>query len=519
MTTAIQNVVFAIPNRFEKWQLSVLKKCIQCEEIEVKAVISCHRPRKIYFNLIKKTHITLDKIFYKRHQEANQVICFDGLMDKSSPASFLHKTAFSEEGLIQELKNLEPSDGTLLIDFTHSVAIESALKELPSLTLIRLEFGNSSPKTSDLVGYNEIVKHDSEIEVFVTESNSSSKNKIRSKACYKLFPASLSKTRNYLLWRSVGLLFDTIPRSSLATNGMYKSSRPASIFSIFGYAFEIARLAWKKKFLTSHWSLALERTDILPDSMANYAELEQPMDRFWADPFIIRDGSKVHVFLEELEYSKAKGDLAHFIVEKDGRIGPCQKILEKDYHLSYPFIFKVNETYFMVPETSENKTIDLYRCESFPEKWVFQKTLMKDVVAADTTLFFHDSKWWMFTTMDTGSRGSNDDELFLFYADSHDSHVWTPHPLNPIIRDVRCARPAGKIFIDPRNRIIRPSQDCSAYYGRGLNLNEIVTLSTTEFEERRLKRIDAADHPIADGIHTYNNDVGISIIDQFRWTR
>ena len=36
------------------------------------------------------------------------------------------------------------------------------------------------------------------------------------------------------------------------------------------------------------------------------------------------------------------------------------KILEEDFHLSFPFIFKFNDTFYMCPETREKKDIRLY---------------------------------------------------------------------------------------------------------------------------------------------------------------
>ena len=53
------------------------------------------------------------------------------------------------------------------------------------------------------------------------------------------------------------------------------------------------------------------------------------------------------------------------------------------------------------------------------------------------------------------------------------TNKWTPHPENPIVTDIRTARPGGKIFIQD-GKIYRPSQDCSIRYGRALNMNQII---------------------------------------------
>lgn len=519
METVLRNIAFLTNDRLEKWQYSVIEYLSgksNKKDIKILECAFCEKPK---IDLITRTHLNLDRLLYKNYQDATGCVTKDfGKANENLPKR-THQRITSTAQFSMAIEFLVSDGVEHIVDFTNSDLIQTDINRFSGLTLWQLIFGHAYPKCSALVGYEEIIHHDTEINVFVVRSTAETKYRIQRQACYKLFPASLSKTRNYLLWRAANLLSDSIA-NSLETNSqsIEPRTRP-TISKLPSYCLGMLKLAWRKKFMKAHWTLGFSKTDILPDSMAPFRELEQPDDRFWADPFIVRQGDRIHVFIEELEYSKGKGDLAHFTIEKDGTPSKCVKILEKDYHLSYPFVFEVENTFYMIPETSENRTIDLYRCEAFPEKWVFEKTLMRDIVAADTTLFYHDSRWWMFTTLDNGLRGSNDDELFLYYADTHNSDTWTPHPMNPIIRDVRSARPAGKVFIDRRKRIIRPSQDCSAFYGRGLNLNEIEILSTTEYRERRINRIDATDHDSSDGVHTYNSDSSVSIIDQFRWTR
>ena len=54
--------------------------------------------------------------------------------------------------------------------------------------------------------------------------------------------------------------------------------------------------------------------------------------------------------------------------------------------------------------------------------------------------------------------------------------------MNPIVSDVRRARPAGRV-LSRDGELIRPSQDCSGRYGRAVAFNRIVRLTPTEFGE------------------------------------
>ena len=48
-------------------------------------------------------------------------------------------------------------------------------------------------------------------------------------------------------------------------------------------------------------------------------------------------------------------------------------VLEEDFHLSFPFVFKDGDDIYMVPESSKNSDIRLYKSVDFPLKWKFEK--------------------------------------------------------------------------------------------------------------------------------------------------
>jgi hypothetical protein len=137
---------------------------------------------------------------------------------------------------------------------------------------------------------------------------------------------------------------------------------------------------------------------------------------------------------------------------------------------------------------------------------------MGDVLAYDATLLEHDGLWWMFANVKQHVGASSWDELCLFYADSPISTNWQPHPMNPIVSDVRCARPAGRTFVED-GRLIRPSQDSSYCYGYGLNFMEITSLTTESYAEREIEKVRPDWGRSIHGIHTFNSDGEVTIID------
>jgi hypothetical protein len=162
----------------------------------------------------------------------------------------------------------------------------------------------------------------------------------------------------------------------------------------------------------------------------------------------------------------------------------------------------------MMPETSSNKTIEVYRCVDFPRRWEPHKVLM-EATAVDATLFHDGDVWWLFAGMREHEGAFSSDELFLFHADSPLSDKWTPHPLNPVVSDIRSARPAGRLFRH-KNSIYRPSQ---YLYGSGLKLNRITSLTPTEYAEEEVSSLTAAWDDSITALHTFSHEHRLTMID------
>jgi hypothetical protein len=106
-----------------------------------------------------------------------------------------------------------------------------------------------------------------------------------------------------------------------------------------------------------------------------------------------------------------------------------------------------------------------------------------------------------------------DDELHLFHADDLLGD-WRPHPRNPIKSDVRCARPAGRLYREGE-ALIRPAQIGVPLYGSGISLNRVLRLSLQDYAEEEVGRIvpQAGDRVL--GLHTLNRAGELSVIDAF----
>lgn len=260
------------------------------------------------------------------------------------------------------------------------------------------------------------------------------------------------------------------------------------------------------------WILLYCRGATMATNLRRFQKLIPPRDRFWADPFVIRRGDSHYIFLEELPFATNKGHISVIRLHRDGRADPPIKVLERPFHLSYPFLFETEGKLYMIPDTLANRTIELYECVEFPLRWEHRANLMENVDAVDVTLLRREGKWWLFCAMIEHPGAATEDELFLFYADDLFSGRWTAHARNPIVSDVRRARPAGQLF-ELNGELFRPSQNSARYYGYGFNINKVVTLSATAYAETLVTAVKPEWDPRIRGTHTYNFADGLTVID------
>lgn len=247
-------------------------------------------------------------------------------------------------------------------------------------------------------------------------------------------------------------------------------------------------------------------------SMWRYKPIIPPKDRFWADPHIVFKDEEYHVFIEELPYSTGKGHISVMQIKTDGTWTEPVKVINKPYHLSYPFVFEYQDELYMIPESMANETVELYKCQEFPHQWEFCMNLMEGVKAADATVLYRDGKWWLFANMVEVEGAPISDELFLYSSDELLSTDWKRHPASPVVSDVKSARPAGRIF-EQNGKLYRPSQNCSHRYGYGFNLCEIKILNDDDYKEEIVTSVKPDWEPDVLATHTFSHEGKLSMID------
>jgi hypothetical protein len=346
---------------------------------------------------------------------------------------------------------------------------------------------------------------------------------------------SVKANRNNLYWKSsefvIRKLRDVAQGSPLCppenqlyrpySNRLFRMPTNGEMFSrLSRLGTKYAASKFRHAFNNEQWALAYRFRSGPCDSnntLYRFKNLIPPQGRFWADPCAIKAGDRYFVFIEDYVYETARGHISVMELDRKGVLNGPTKVLQRDYHLSYPFVFEWDNDYYMIPESASNGTVELYRSTSFPFEWHFEKVLLTGMRAKDATLADVNGTWWMFVSI---AEHSIPDELYLFSAASP-LGPWTPHPRNPVKSDVRGSRPAGKLF-DWNGNLYRTAQDSSGRYGYAISINRITQLDHEGFREEQVSNILPNWNKKLVGTHTISIAGDLTVVDclvkRSRWS-
>jgi hypothetical protein len=226
------------------------------------------------------------------------------------------------------------------------------------------------------------------------------------------------------------------------------------------------------------------------------ADIKGVHAEFIADPFIIRHDSKYFMFFEVLDKSSGKGIIG-LATSWDGEKWGYEKIvLKEEYHLSYPYVFKANNFFYMIPESCEANRVLLYKAKNFPYDWEISHEMIKGKYV-DSSIFHYKNKWWMFAGKSA--------KLHLFFSDKLDGY-WKEHPKSPLItNNINITRPGGRVIVE-NNEIYRYTQDGQPTYGSAVRVFKIKQLSEKEYSEEEVNLILCGTNSDTDwrkdGMHT-----------------
>lgn len=171
--------------------------------------------------------------------------------------------------------------------------------------------------------------------------------------------------------------------------------------------------------------------------------------RFVADPFVVRDDGRYHLFFEvkrrgrrrvpAVWHRPPRFDVGHATSPDgvawtyDGVVLPAAQAEH-----TYPYVFRHDGAWLMTPSPA-GRTPDefrVYRARAFPRDWRLVDRALTGEVRIDPTPFRFDGTWFL-PYQEAGSF-----DVCLRYADSLVGGDWTEHPASPLFEpggnDVAC---------------------------------------------------------------------------------
>lgn len=216
--------------------------------------------------------------------------------------------------------------------------------------------------------------------------------------------------------------------------------------------------------------------------------LDSPPDHYWADPFLIENDGKTYLFFEDYDYEKGKIAVCE-IVEEDGKIS-CKDprvILNEVYHMSFPSVIKVDNSFYMTPERCIAGCLYVYKAERFPDVWS-QHALVASGRFDDPIIRRIEGGFEIWTTQEN--------KLVVFRSGVLHSDKWE------VVRreDKPFMRSAGHFLSEN----VRPTQDCVPTYGRAIKIL---------LGDNPTRSVEPTWYPNLTGTHTLNVSSKYVVVD------
>lgn len=242
-------------------------------------------------------------------------------------------------------------------------------------------------------------------------------------------------------------------------------------------------------------------------------------DYWYADPILIAVHDTDYLFAECFDMRTQKGMIGCAKFDRHGQLSDFEPVIEEPYHLSFPMVFEWAGKWYMIPESSDNRSINLYCCQGDMFCWrkirefPTTKPLVDTVVLScneDTVELLSSAihsedplkyQWQKLILRKTGDDFALEEVGFVDGCESY----------------TRGNRMAGKIA-DVNGKVILPTQESTATdYGINLYLNDFSDKDLRKLSGKKLTVNDLSIDALASkemiGVHSYAISEQYEVVD------
>lgn len=516
---SITHIIIQANTKSERWQLN--QALYSLGRVSVADLIN----QAGWVILQKIDSLTLkSKKHYKKHYRTFDLSDLNLHQIKTHPT--VSDNGFSylyEKGDIDEIKK---SNADILINCSHNI-IKDEIFNAAKLGVISCYHADNSIIRGGPPGFWEVYNREASTGFIIQKLNKSPgteqvlfKGSVPTKYSYSLNQAALYQKSIFFLKRLLEEIAEkrSFP-AALPVRPYYNQrySRPNILVQLRYFLRLMSTIFVNKlrKFVLKkdlRWSVAFqEGRDWKSIVMCRANIIPNPPNHFLADPFVIKVGERVCCFVEDYNYEIQRGCISTYELKGDEQTRIGEVIIEP-FHMSFPYLFKFKDKLYMCPETCENRDIRIYECVEFPTQWRFVMSIMTDVAAVDSMIFFRDGSWWLMTNIDSANIGDYCSELHIFSSCTPLTKQWTPHSKNPVLFDSRFARNGGLLRNKKDFYRVYQTQGFDMY-GKSSGIKRIVSLSQDDYIEKEFASIEPNFFSGIEGTHHFYHNDGFVVFD------
>uniref|UniRef100_A0A453H355 Glucosamine inositolphosphorylceramide transferase 1 n=7 Tax=Aegilops tauschii subsp. strangulata TaxID=200361 RepID=A0A453H355_AEGTS len=236
-----------------------------------------------------------------------------------------------------------------------------------------------------------------------------------------------------------------------------------------------------------HWGISADAGAAWPVAnpavtCADVAQSGSPSS-FVASPFLFLQGGGIYMFFETKNPVTSQGDIAAAVSKDAGATWQqLGVVLDEEWHLSYPYVFSYNSKVYMMPESSKNGDLRLYRALDFPLKWTLEKVLLEKPLVDSVIINFRGSYWLIGSDLSSYGAKQNG-ELSIWYSSSPLA-PWNPHRHNTIgsMDNGSSFRNGGRPFVYDGD-LYRIGKQSGGVSGHSIKVFRVEILTANEYKE------------------------------------
>jgi hypothetical protein len=210
------------------------------------------------------------------------------------------------------------------------------------------------------------------------------------------------------------------------------------------------------------------------DDVTDYGDVD-----YVADPFMFVEEGEWHMFFEIVNHDRKPDAPIGHATSSDGLEWEYnQVVLQKEYHTSFPLVWKYDGEYYMCPPTG--KRVELWKADEFPTEWSkVGNAIDVDFYSHDPVFFRYDGRWWLATDKDN-------DKLMLYHSTDLEATGWTPHEQNPVVTGrPEAARQGGRPIVDDGD-VYFFFQDLVDQYGDKTRAYRVTDLTPSSYADEEV---------------------------------